>query len=151
MAKKFKFKLEAVEKVRLLKEQECMRALAQAQSRYHQALAFKMSLLESLEKTLIRREELSSAPQSILAYQVENEFIVGTKSRIEQADRFILKAKKQVEKMLKEFLHARKQTRVIEILRENAFTEFKKELRKKENKELEDLYVMRSRFNKESA
>lgn len=151
MKRKFRFKLESVEKVRRSKEQEFMRALAVAQSRYHQALNFKMQLLSSLEKSLIRREELANSAQSILAYQVENEFISGTKQRIMQADQFILKAKKNVEKALKEYLAARRQTRAIEVLREKAFEEFKIESRKREQKELDDLYVMRSRFSKESA
>jgi len=151
MKRKFRFRLESVENVRRSKEQECMRLLAQAQSRYHQALNFKSELLQALENALVRRERLSEAAQSILAYRVENDFILGTKQRIVQADQFIFKAKKHVEKALKTFLDARRATRAIEMLREKAYEEFKLDLRKREQKELEDLYVMRARMNKESA
>lgn len=151
MKRKFRFRLEAVEKVRRSKEQECMRLLAQAQSRYYQALNFKADLLTALEKSLLRREKLSEAPQSILAFQIENDFIVGTKQRVIQADQFILKAKKHVEKALRAYLDARRATRAIEVLREKAYEEFKLEQRKREQKELEDLYVMRARVTKESA
>lgn len=151
MKKKFRFKLEPVERVRRSKEDECMRLLAQAQSRYHQALQFKSELSQQLEDSLIRREKLGETAQFASAFLLENDFIVGQKQRIMQADHFIMRAKKNVEKMLKDFLNAKKQTKVIEKLRENAFEEFKIEVQKKEQKELEELYVMRARLFKESA
>jgi hypothetical protein len=40
---------------------------------------------------------------------------------------------------------------MIEILREKAFVEFKRELAKKEQKELDDLTIMRSHLKQESA
>jgi len=151
MKKKFRFKLEPVEKVRRSKENECMRILAQAQSRYQQALQFKAQLSQQLEDSLVRREKLGETPQFISAFQLENDFISGQKQRIFQADQFIMRAKRNVEKTLKDFLAAKKQTKVIEKLRENAFDEFKIEVQKKEQKELEELYVMRARLFKESA
>jgi flagellar FliJ protein len=151
MKKRFRFKLQPVENVRRSKEQECMRVLALAQTRFQQALQFKIQLIQELEDSLIRREQLGQTATSVMAFLMENDFIAGQKQRIVQADQFILRAKKNVEKCLREFLIAKKDTRVIEKLRENAFAEFKQEIQKKEQKELEELYVMRARLIKESA
>jgi len=151
MKKKFRFKLESVEKVRRSKEQESLRLLATAQARYQQAVQFKVDLLRQTEESLIRRERMGESLERAVNFQLENDFIFGQKQRVHQADQFILRAKKNVEKQLKEYLFSRQQMRVIEQLRENAFVEFKKELQKKETKDLEDLYVMRARHMKESA
>jgi len=151
MKRRFRFKLESVEKVRRLKEQECVRVLALAQTRYQQALQFKIQLSNELEDSLVRREKLGETATTVMAFLMENDFIAGHKQRIIQADQFILRARKNVEKCLREFLSAKKETRVIEKLRENAFEEFKQEVQKHEQKELEELYVMRARLIKESA
>ena len=53
----------------------------------------------------------------------------------------IFRASKNVEKALRAFLFARRQTRMIESLREKAFAEFKRDLAKKEQKQLDDLTI----------
>lgn len=145
MAKKFKFRLEAVEKIRRVKEQEALRGLAHAQSKFQVALNHKVELLGELEKSLIRREGLGTIKAApALDFQMETAFISGTKQRIIQADQAILRAKKFVEKALRELLVARRALRTIETLREKAYEEFKREMRKREQKALEDIYVGRS-------
>lgn len=146
MAKKFRFRLEAVEKVRRAKEQEALRGLATAQSKYQDALKHKQDLMEETEEALKRREGLAGKSQPVLAYQLENEFINGNKMRILQADQAIFRARKFVEKALKEVILAKRAVKAIEKLREKAFAEFKVAMRKKEQKELEELYVSRQRL-----
>ncbi len=146
MKKKFRFKLEAVEKVRKAKEQETLRILALAQIKYQETLKHKEWLIKETESALDRRDTLPSTSQPVLAYQIETEFINGNKIRILQADHAILRARKIVEKALKEVLNAKRALKALEILREKAFNEFKIEVRKKEQKELEEIYVFRG-FN----
>jgi len=156
MAKRFRFRLEAVENLRRIREQDALRALADAQTKYKMALDHKYSLQVELEKSLVRREVLPEQnTSSSFDYQLENAYITGTKQRIIQADQFILRMKKGVEKALRAMLSARRDLRAIELLREKAFQEFKKELQKKEQKQLEEFYTLRtgrqSEFEEESA
>lgn len=146
MKKKFRFRLEAVEKVRHAKEQEALRGLAHAQMKYQEALNHKQWLMEETESALKRRETLATTAQPVLAYQLENEFINGNKVRIVQADQAIFRARKFVEKALKEVILAKRAVKAIEKLREKAYAEFKIEVRKKEQKDLEELYVSRQRL-----
>lgn len=143
MAKKFRFSLEAVEKVRRAKEQSALRALADAQVKYQEALKHKHWLMEETETALKRREDLAGTSQPVLAYQLENEFINGNKVRILQADQAIFRARKYVEKALKEVIFAKREVKALEKLREKAFAEFKIAARKKEQKEVEELYISR--------
>jgi flagellar export protein FliJ len=143
MTRKFKFRLEAVERVRRAKEQETLRALAYAQAKYQETLQIKMRLMEETETALARREKLANTAQPVLAYQLENEFITGNKQRILQSDQAITRARKFVEKALREVITAKRALKGIELLREKAFLEFKTALRKKEQKEKEEIYTYR--------
>lgn len=144
MKKKFRFRLEPVEKIRKAREQDALRALGHAQAKYHEAVQMKKRLLDQTMESLERRERLAEAPQSILAYRLESEFIVGQKQRIVKSDQWILRQRKLVDKALREYLQAKRQLRAIELLREKAFAQWKLEAKKKEQKETEDLYVMRA-------
>ena len=144
MAKRFRFRLEAVEKIRRVKEQEALRVLAFAQSKYQETLNHKVSLLNELERSLLRRENLATKTSVAFDFQMENAFILGTKQRIVQADQAILRARKQVEKALRELLAARRALKTIETLREKAYAEFKQEMKKREQKAMEEIYVARS-------
>jgi flagellar export protein FliJ len=144
MTKRFRFRLEAVEKVRRAKEQEALRGLAAAQAKYQDALRAKRKIYDDNELALIRREELARTAQPVLAYQLENEFITGNAVRFVQADQAIFRARKFVEKALREVMTAKRAVRAIELLREKAYSEFKTALRKREQKEMEEVYVSRA-------
>ena len=146
MKKKFRFRLEAVEKVRRAKEQETLRVLAAAQIKYQEALNHKQRLMEETHAALLRRENLATTSQPVLAYQLENEFINGNKMRILQADQAIFRVRKTVEKALKEVILAKRAVKALEKLREKAYAEYKTEVRKYEQKQTEELYVSRQRL-----
>lgn len=141
MKKKFRFRLETVENVRRAKEQDMLRALADAQSKYQEALRAKQTLMEETDAALVRRQALAEIAQPVLSYQLENEYIAGNKQRMIQSDQAIFRARKFVEKALREVLAAKRALKAIEMLREKAFAEFKIEVNKKEQKDLEELYV----------
>jgi len=148
--KRFQFKFAAVLKLRQARENEALRGLAAAQRAYQAELARKAELLSKLDVALRRREELGAVAVDIQAFHLEQGFIDGIRHRIVQADHAISRAARGVEKSMRTYLHARRETRVIEVLREKAIEEFKKEKAKKEQRELDDLTVMRSRFSSEA-
>lgn len=150
MTRKFRFRLEAVEKVRRAKEQEALRGLAAAQAKYHDALNAKRQLLEENERSLARREALAATPQPVLAYQIENDFIAGNRLRFVQADQAIFRTRKFVEKALREVILAKRAVRALELLREKDYAEWKVALRKREQKQLEEVYASRPRMGEEN-
>jgi flagellar export protein FliJ len=143
MKRKFRFRLEAVEKVRRAKEQQTLRDLAFAQAKYQEAIRAKQALMDDTDLALRRRQQLAATAQPVLAYQLETEYITGNKQRMIQSDQAIFRARKVMEKALKEVILAKRALRAIELLREKAYAEFKIEVRKKEQKETEDLYTSR--------
>lgn len=143
---KFKFRLEIVLNLRKTREQEALRLLAQSQRIYQHELAKKAKLNFELSDALVRREGLGIEAIGIDAFQLEQNFIVGTKQRIIQQTQAVVRASRGVEKCLRAYLVAKRQTRTIEILREKQYKEFKKALAKREQKELDDLSVMRARL-----
>lgn len=144
--KKFKFRFEAVEKVRKSREQDTLRALAKAQDVLRMEKNKKEKLKSELEKSLMRRERLGMDPVGPSAFKTEEDFILGAKQRILQNEQAILRATKSVEKAMKNYLSARRLTRMMEVLREKALAAYRDEQRKIEQKRLDDLYTMRFRL-----
>jgi flagellar export protein FliJ len=116
------------------------------QRAYQAAISHKNKLLSDLAEALVRRENLGQKPVGIVAFKTEQDFIVGTKQRALQADQRILRARRSVEKALRTYMAARQQTRMVEVLREKAFADWRKEQAKKEQRQLDELYVMRARM-----
>jgi flagellar export protein FliJ len=142
----FKFKLEPVLKQRKNREDATLAAFGSAQRALQLAKDHKDSLLQSLEGALLRRESLGTVATGIHDFQVVQDYIGGTKQRIIQSEQGIVRAQRGVEKAMRAYLQARRQTRAIEILRERALEEFKRDQSKQEQKNLDDLIIMRSRL-----
>jgi flagellar export protein FliJ len=143
---RFQFKFATVERVRKQREEEALRVLGDMQRAYQAAISHKNKLLSDLAEALVRRENLGQKPVGIVAFKTEQDFIVGTKQRALQADQRILRARRSVEKALRTYMAARQQTRMVEVLREKAFADWRKEQAKKEQRQLDELYVMRARM-----
>jgi flagellar FliJ protein len=149
--KKFRFKLATVLEVRKSREQEALVALAAAQREYQAAQAHKLDLQRQLQESLLRREKLGHESTGIVVFHTEQDFINGTKAWLIRADQAIVRANRGVEKALRSYLHVRKQSRMIETLEETARREHRLETAKKEQRQMDDLNVMRSRLKEESA
>ena len=149
--RKFHFKLEAVEKVRKSREQDALRELAAAQRVLQAEKEHKMELISSLQESLVRREEFAKESVTRVVYDTENDFISGTKIRIQQADQAIERAQRKVEKAMAYYLSCRQQRRMIEKLREKAYLAYREEVRLHELKQLDDLYVMHAHREEEVA
>lgn len=149
--RKFRFQFAAVLKHRKLREEECLRSLGGAQRAFQAEIARKRQLLADLESALRRREALAAAPASSMSYYLEDVFIVGQKARIVRQDQAIVRASRAVEKMLRAYLGARRQTRAMELLRDKAYAEYRKERSRWEQRQQDDLTVMRHRLQEENA
>lgn len=147
--KKFNFRFEAVEKVRKSHEDTALRALGAAQQELLLATSNQDLLKSKLNFALLRREKLANQLTKVLSFKIEEDFITGTKQRIIQAQQAILRAKRKVEKALSHYLKMRRQTRMMEVLREKAYADYKNESSRQEQKALDDLYIMRARMPKE--
>jgi flagellar export protein FliJ len=148
--KKFNFKFDAVLQVRKIREREFLRQLSRTQRAHQEELRKKAQLVLQLENSLGRRENLGSVSEDISSFHLEDNFIIGTKQRITQADNSILRASKAVERALQTYLLAKRQSKVIETLLEKAQQEHRRALRKKEEKELDEMIIMRTRLSKEA-
>jgi flagellar export protein FliJ len=142
--KRFKFRLEAVEKVRKKNEEDAMRVLSDARRRLSDLVARGEEQQQALQSALNRREKLGLSPTAPAEYHTEEDFIVGTKFRIAQIAQQILKAQKGVEKATRFFIHARRQLHVITTLREREHEAFRKEQQRREQKSIDEMVVMRS-------
>lgn len=147
--KKFKFKFEVVLEVRRNRENEALRNLADAQREHQTEIRKKNDLELALKQSLERRELLGKTPAQIQSFQAEQDFIDGNKRRIIQAEYAIYRAAKKVEKVMRFYLQAKRQTRVMETLYEQEYQKYRIELAKKEQKELDDLMVMRNRLKED--
>jgi flagellar protein FliJ len=147
--RKFQFKLAAVLKLRKSREEEALLHLADAQRRYQAELQRRAELRRDLQRSLERRELLAEITIDSTPYRLENEFISGTKQRLIQADQAIFRASKGVEKALRAYLQARRQTRIIETLHDKAYAEYRKERAKWQQKQMDDLTIMRHRLKED--
>lgn len=148
--KKFQFKFETILKQRKLREEDALRALGAAQRAYQHELNERARLVFELNLALKRREDLGSPDRTerlgIIEFQLEDEFISGTKHRITRADHAIARASRAVEKALRIYLNARKQLRAMEVLREKAYAEYRRERAKYEQRLQDDITMMRGRL-----
>lgn len=142
--KRFRFRLQAVEQVRRNDELIALRGLATAQRALQREIQAKNDLVAVLTKTAERRQALSDRPVVAAEYAIHEARILGTKKRILAAGYAIRRAKKAVEQALAIVLVKRRALRAIEVLKEKAFEEFKRERIRYEAKQLDDLNVMRS-------
>ncbi|HAR41894.1 MAG TPA: flagellar export protein FliJ [Bdellovibrionales bacterium] len=148
---KFKFKFETILKLRKNREEDALRNLGAAQSAYQAEVARKAQLQKELENALIRRENMGASPMTILPFQMEQDFITGTKQRILHAERDIARATRVVEKALRIYLHARRQTKMLELVYEKEYKEFRRAQAKREQKLLDDMVIMRDRLKEKVA
>jgi len=88
---------------------------------------------------------------TILPFQMEQDFITGTKQRILHAERDIARATRVVEKALRIYLHARRQTKMLELVYEKEYKEFRRAQAKREQKLLDDMVIMRDRLKEKVA
>lgn len=148
--RKFKFQFEAVEKVRAQNEKMALKEYSERQRDYFGKISMKGQWLQQLDQALERRSLLAQDKDLPVSFQLEEAWIVGTKARIQRLDQEILRSLKRMNQAYERYLKSKKEKKVIEVLRESAQKKFNKARKKKEQRDLEDSYVMRARLREEA-
>lgn len=149
--RKFQFKLEALKTVRKDQESRSLRILVEAQTAFRETIKKKEALVSALNSALSRRENGANQSTPVSAILIEENFIVGTKLRINQADREVFNAKKKVDQAMRVYAGFRKNLKIVEKLEENAKAEFIKAKNKRETKTLDEMVVTRFRLKGNAA
>src|SRR5437016_6197670 len=123
--RKFRFRLESVEKVRKTRETQALGVVGIAQHALSNEKNKKSDLLIELDRALLERETLASKESDINELKVVDQFIVGHKQRITRAEVAIKKAEKNVERAMQAYLAAKRAYMVIETLRDRDLVDFK--------------------------
>ncbi|MBS1958652.1 MAG: flagellar export protein FliJ [Bdellovibrionales bacterium] len=144
---KFKFQLEAVEKVRIQKEQKMLEDLAVAQRNYLEKVKAKRELLAKKQDAFVKKNELVSRDASINDIRLLEEYIIGLKQNIIRADQAIVRSRRFLEQAMRHYIAARKERMMVDKLKEKALEEFKLQEARLEQKRLDDLITMRARLN----
>ena len=144
--KRFSFRLKVVEKLRERHEQEALQLLADAQRALQAEIFTKNRLILEMKNAYERREKLATATVLANQYYLEDAFIVGNQHRINRADHAIEHCKKKVEKRMRDYLNAKRKRSAITKLKEKEKQNYKKEVAKHEQKQLDDLTVMTHRL-----
>jgi flagellar FliJ protein len=141
--KKFQFRLQAVLEERKKTEEVRLRDFTLAQ-RVLQKFIDELNRLETRLLDSYKECDQAKASNSIEVLQTFENFIDGTKKRIEWKRQEIERGKKITEKKRLEYVAARQKREVLEKLKERKVEEHKLMEKKRELKNLDDLYVMRA-------
>ncbi len=142
--KRFRFPLESLLQARRLSEAEASRGLAEAQKKLQIEIEIKRALQSQLDQSLNERSDMGRFPTPASGFQFVQNYIIGTKQRIMKSDQAIFRANRGVEKAMRLYLQAKRLTRMIETLKDRALADFKFGLKKAEQKEQDELTIMRN-------
>lgn len=148
--KKFRFRLEAVERHRKLQEQEKQVALAKSLGKMR---ATEAKLLDLDMKEVQARREFAGLGAPGRHEQVKandfwllDQFIRGQKVRRVDLKQVLEINEQEVSNSYREFLHSRQQKKIMEKLREKKLGQYKEEARKHDHRAQDEQYVMRARL-----
>ena len=148
--KKFIFRLEAVERHRKLQEQERQVWLAKCLEKMRST---EKKLLDLDMKEVQARREFSGlgAPGQREAVSSGKFWLIDQFIRGQQVRRVDLKMQleneeREVGQAYRDFLHARQQKKIMETLREKRNEQYSEEVRKHDNRLMDEQYVMRDRL-----
>ncbi len=145
--KKFKFSLEAVEKVRIQKEQDALSELARVQAVYQQKINEKSALVEKKRLGMELSRLVSGKQTTIEAYRIQELHLQGLNLQILRSDQAIVRTRRFLDQALRNVIKSRRELRMIEKLKEKAIEEYKQERSKKDQKDLDDLISMRAHLS----
>jgi flagellar FliJ protein len=144
---KFKFHLEAVEKVRTQKEQKMLEELSLCQRVYQEKIRVKRDLLDKKQDSFASKNELVSRDSSINEIRLLEDYIDGLKHQLIRADQAIVRSRRFLDQAMRNYILARRERMMIDRLKEKTLEEFKLEQSRLEQKNLDDLITMRTRLN----
>lgn len=151
--KRFRFRLEAVERHRKLQEQEKQVALAKQLEKMRST---ESRLLDLDTKEVQARRDFAGlgAPGrqekiSPSDFWLLDQFIRGQKVRRIDLKQQLEIDEQNVSNAYREFIRARQQKKIMEKLREKKLAHYQDEKRKYDNRQQDEQYVMRARLSRE--
>lgn len=138
MAKKFKFKLEAVLKIRKLKEDQCKMEIGRLQVRMSELEGFKSDNNKSIDTAYADQEASLGQGLSGRELQFHPFFVSGKKANIDVIEKEMAMLKEQLDYRYDELNHLRGESKLIEEMKSKEEIKHKKERTKKEFEQIEE-------------
>lgn len=141
---KFKFSLEKVLRHRHLQESLAQRDFLEAQNNLNTEIQKLKNMIQVKEDSLQQRNQLVQTTQT-WSQSVEqiNMFLQGQDLRIKRQNQRLTEFEKVVEDKREILKNASVEVKIVEKLKEKKFEEFKSELNRKEQNELDELSALR--------
>lgn len=143
--KKFKFQLESVRVERERFENLRLREWSIVNKMFRDLIDEKLGLEKKLQSSIHEMTALNQAAQLTTAPLIDlDHYIQGLKSRIEWKQMEIIRAEKFVERKRVEWMGARQKRKILDTLKDKQHEIYKEEVKVKENRLVDDLYIMRA-------
>lgn len=144
---KFKFQLEAVEKVRIQAEEKALETMSIQQKIYQEKINYKKELIAKKSNAFLAKNEMLTRDSNVNEIRLQEEYISGINQRLLRADQAIVRARRFLEQAMREYIKARKERKMVDRIKEKAVETFKINQNRLEQKNIDDLISMRSRLN----
>jgi flagellar FliJ protein len=136
--KGFKFKLEAVLKIRKLKEEQCKMAIGRIQVRIRTLEGYNKKHNLGIEQAYQDQEQGLEQGMTGRELQFHTFFVGGKRAHINQIDNEIKGLQEEVDEMYEQLKHLRADVKVIHEMKEKEVIKYKKKISKKQFEELEE-------------
>ena len=136
--KGFKFKLDAVLKIRKLKEEQCKMAIGKIQVRIRELESFKAEHNAGIQRAYEDQEQALESGLSGQELQFHPFFVDGKRAHINVIDNEIADLKQDVAQMYEELKQLRADVKVIDEMKEKEKTKYKKALEKRQFEAIEE-------------
>lgn len=136
--KGFKFKLEAVLKIRRLKEEQCKMQIGQIQVRIAQLKSFLAEHEKGIDKAYADQEISLAGGMSGQELQFHPFYVSGKKAHIDHINKELSDLDKMAQEKYAELAKLRAEVKVIDDMKEKQKKQYKKQLEKKQFAEIEE-------------
>jgi len=136
--KGFKFKLEAVLKMRKLKEEQCKMLIGRIQVRIRELQGYLAEHNRGIDQSYEAQEQALESGLNGQELQFHPFFVSGKKAHIEIIENEILNLQRQAEEQYRELAQLRAQVKVIDEMKEKQKLKYKKSVEKKQFETIEE-------------
>ncbi|MCT4642062.1 MAG: flagellar FliJ family protein [Bacteriovoracaceae bacterium] len=137
--KKYKYKLDALIKMRKIKEDRCKMEIGRIQNRIKELEGFKKGHIDFKEQTYKAQEEILKTNATVSQVGHIPSFIETNLDHIERIDDEIKWLEEQRKSRIIQLGKLKSDVKVIESMKEKDFSKYKKEFNKKQNETIEEL------------
>ncbi len=137
--KNYKFSLQSVLEIRDSKEKNALEEFVSAQNRLEEEDRKKRELIDKLDSKL----QKSIASKNIQDLIMDSLYRGDLETRIRYQNKIIVEKTKELEKVREKLRAAQKDKKIIEKLKEKDLNEYKTEIQKKKQDEIDEFAVLR--------